>query len=175
MKRAAGMLAAAAVIGVCTAPAVAKADPIVDQAVAKLNDLGLTTLTGMPSGRTTYRTFDETIAALAALAASYPDQVVVRDAPYKSTQGRTIKYIEVTNDAAAKGDGKPVLFDMGAIHGNETAAAEDSIEFAYDVLLTAKTNPKVKALLDKVRLVDMPIVNATATSLTGARAAVLPR
>jgi hypothetical protein len=160
MKRAAGMLAAAAVIGVCAVPTVAQADPVVDQAVAQLNDLGLTTLTGMPSGRTAYRTFDEMMAELDTLAATYPDQVVVKDAPYKSTQGRTIKYIELTNSVAAKGDGKPVFFNMGAIHGNETAAAEDSIEFAYDLLLTAKTNPKVKALLDKVRFIDMPIVNA---------------
>ncbi len=46
---------------------------------------------------------------------------------------------------------------MGAIHGNETPAAEDSLEFAYDVLLQAKTNPKVAALLDKVRLIDLPL------------------
>lgn len=33
-----------------------------------------------------------------------------------------------------------MFFKMGAIHGNETAAAEDSLEFAYDLLLTALTN-----------------------------------
>jgi murein tripeptide amidase MpaA len=160
VKRAASMLVAAAALGMCVVPSIAKADPVVDTAVAQLNDLGLTTLTGMPSGRTTYRTFDEMMAELDTIAAAYPDQVVVKSAPNKSTQGRTIKYLEITNNAAAKGDGKPVFFNMGAIHGNETAAAEDSIEFAYDLLITAKTNAKVKALLDKVRFIDMPIVNA---------------
>ena len=86
--------------------------------------------------------------------------VVVKDAPYKSIQGRTIKYIEITNNVTAVGDGKPVFFNMGAIHGNETPAAEDSLEFAYDVCCSAKTNPKVEALLDKVRLIDMPLTNA---------------
>jgi hypothetical protein len=154
------MLAASAALGMCVVPAIAQADPVVDQAVAQLNDLGLTTLTTMPSGRTTYRTFDEMTAEYDALAAAYPDQVVVKTAPYKSIEGRTIKYMEITNNVSAKGDGKPVFFNMGAIHGNETPAAEASIEFAYDVLINAQTNPKVKALLDKVRFIDMPITNA---------------
>jgi hypothetical protein len=158
-KRATCLLAAAAALAL-GAPTVASADPTVDAAVAKFNDLGLSTLTGMPSGRTTYRTFDQMMAELDTLAAAYPDQVVVKTAPYKSIEGRTIKYVEITNDVANEGDGKPVFFNMGAIHGNETPAAEDSIEFAYDVLINAKTNPKVKALLDQVRIIDMPIVNA---------------
>src|SRR5262245_13686248 len=128
MKRAAGMLAAV-VIGACAVPSIAQADPIVDQAVAQLKDLGIGTLTGMPSGRTTYRTTDEFNAELDALAVAYPNQVVVKEAPYKSVQGRTIKYIEITNNAAAV-DGKPVFFNMGGIHGNETPGAEDSLEFA---------------------------------------------
>ena len=120
VKRAACMLAAGAALGVCAAPSIAKADPVVDAAVAQLNDLGIGTLTGMPSGRTTYRTTDEFNAELTALATTYPTQVVVKDAPYKSIQGRTIKYVEITNNASAVGDGKPVFFNMGAIHGNET-------------------------------------------------------
>ena len=174
MKRAAGMLAAVAMIGVWSAPSIAQADPVVDQAVAQLNDLGIGTLTTMPSGRTTYRTTDEFNAELDALAAAYPTQAVVKEAPYKSIQGRTIKYIEITNNATAVGDGKPVFFNMGGIHGNETPGAEDSLEFAYDVLLQAKTNPKVAALLDKVRLIDLPLTNpdghAAKNATTGAPA-----
>ena len=144
------------------------------RAVAQLNDLGIGTLTGMPSGRTTYRTTDEFNAELTALAATYPTQVVVKDAPYKSIQGRTIKYVEITNNASAVGDGKPVFFNMGGIHGNETPGAEDSLEFAYDVLLQAKTNPKVAALLDKVRLIDLPLTNPDGHAFRNA-AGTLPR
>ena len=126
VKRAAGMLAAVAAIGTLAVPSIAKADPVVDAAVAQLADLDIGTLTGMPSGRTTYRTTDEFNAELTALAATYPTQVVVKDAPYKSVQGRTIKYVEITNNASAVGDGKPVFFNMGGIHGNESAGVEDS-------------------------------------------------
>src|SRR5262245_29009262 len=107
VKRTAGALAAAAALAVSVVPAVAQADPVVDQAVAQLEDLGLTTLPGMPSGRTTYRTYDQIQAELDTLAATYPDQVVVKTAPYKSVEGRTIKYVEITNNPTAK-DGKPV-------------------------------------------------------------------
>src|SRR3954453_1116685 len=173
-KRAAGMLAAVAAIGALAAPQIAKADPVVDAAVAQLADMNVGTLTGMPSGRTTYRTTDEPNPGLDALAAAYPTQAIVKEAPYKSIQGRTIKYIEITDNAAAVGDGKPVFFNMGGIHGNETPGAEDSLEFAYDVLLQAKTNPKVNALLDKVRLIHLPLTNpdghAFKNATTGAAA-----
>ena len=158
-KRAASLLAVGAVLGLCAVPSIANADPVVDAAVAQLADINIGTLTGMPSGRTTYRTYDQIQAELTALATTYPTMVVVKTSPFKSTQGRDIKYVEITNNPTAK-DGKPVFFNMGAIHGNETAGAEDSLEFAYDVLKLAQTNPKVKALFDKVRLIDMPVVNA---------------
>ena len=48
---------------------------------------------------------------------------------------------------------------MGAIHGNETAAAEDDMEFAIDIVNQSKANPAVKALFDKVRVIVQPVVN----------------
>ena len=156
-----GRLAAAAVgaaLAVSMPAAASAADPTIDAARAAYDDLGITQLPGMPSGRTTYRTYDEYNADMAALAAANPDLVAVKTAPYLSVEGRRIKYVEITNDVDAP-DGKPVFLDMGAIHGDETAAAEDSLEFAYDVVSLSKTNPKVKALLDKVRLIDLPVVN----------------
>src|SRR3954454_17910131 len=99
MKRAAGMLAAAAAIGLCSVPSVAQADPVVDQAVAQLNDLGIGALTTMPSGRTTYRTPDEFNAELDALAAAYPTMAVVSEAPYKTIQGRMVKSSETNYNA----------------------------------------------------------------------------
>ena len=80
VKRAACMLAAGAALGLCAAPSIANADPTVDAAVAQLNDLGIGTLTGMPSGRTTYRTYDQIQAELVQLAESVPGTRVL-DAP----------------------------------------------------------------------------------------------
>ena len=48
---------------------------------------------------------------------------------------------------------------MASIHGNEQAAGEQGMEFAYDVINTGKTNPKVAAILDRVRMIVMPVVN----------------
>ena len=151
-------------------PSIAQADPVVDQAVAQLDDLGLTTLTGMPSGRTKYRTFDEMAAEYGTLAAAYPGQVVVKTAPYKSIEGRTIKYLEITNHASAKGDGKPVFFNIGAIHGNETPAAEASIEFAYDVLITPGPIPRSRRCWTRCASSTCRSPTPTAMSATAAPA-----
>jgi hypothetical protein len=171
-------LLAVAVVGTALAasiPAVAQAaDPTVEAAKAVYNDLGITQLPGMPSGRTTYRTYAEYNAEMAALAAANPTLVTVKTAPYLSVQGREVKYLEITNNVTAQ-DGKPVFFYMGAIHGNETPGAENGIEFAYDVINLSKSNPKVKALLDKVRLVDMPLVNPDGYEFKNASGNPAPR
>jgi hypothetical protein len=164
-------MAAGVALAACAVPAAAvAAEPSVDAAVAQLRDLGLTPLASMPSGRVLptgilnasnnwgYRTYEQINAEMDALAAANPNVVKVKTAARKSVEGRDVKYMEITTNVNAS-DGKPVFFLMGAIHGNEQAAGEDSIEFAYDVLNTGKTNPKVAALLDRVRMIVMPVVN----------------
>src|SRR3954451_15160051 len=169
-------VAASVTLAAAALPAVAAAEPNVDAAVAAYRDLGLTPLATMPSGRVLppapldnsvfngvaknwgYRTYEQMNAEMNALAAANPNVVTVKTAARKSVEGLDIKYLEVTNNVAAQ-DGKPVFFLMGSIHGNEQPAGEDSLEFVYDVLNTGKTNAKVASLLDKVRLIVMPVVN----------------
>src|SRR5689334_3082085 len=117
----------------CAWPAAASADSTVDQATALRKALNLGTLTGMPSGRTAYRSIEDFGTEMDALAAANPGFVAVKTAPYLTLEGRATKYVEITNDVANENDGKPVFFLMGAIHGNESAAGEDDMEFAYDV------------------------------------------
>src|SRR5262249_44085390 len=170
-------LLAAAVIGaalVVAAPAAQAADPTVQAAIAAYNDLGITQLAGMPSGRTTYRTYADYNNEMAALAAANPDLVVMKTAPYKSTQGRDVNYLEITNNVTAK-DGKPVFFYMGGIHGNETPGAENGMEFAYDVINLSKTNPKVKALLDRVGPIALPLTNPDGYEFKNAAGNPAPR
>ena len=126
-------------------------------------DLGLTQLTAMPSGRVVeptataatnfgYRTYEEINAELQALADANPGFVKIKTAARKSVQGRDVKYLEITNNVTRSSPtAKPVFFIMALIHGNEWAASEQAIEFIYDVINTVKTNPKVKALFDKVQ------------------------
>ena len=115
-------------------------DPTVDAAVAQLSDLGLTQLTAMPSSRTTYRTYADFNNEMQALASANPGFVAIKTAPYRSVEGREIKYLEITNNVNAQ-DGKPVYFAMASIHGIETPSGEEALEFLYDVVQTAKTNP----------------------------------
>jgi len=163
-----GAAVAAALVG-CAVPAVASAEPNVDAAVAAFKDLNLTPLTTMPSGRVVsptvgsaenfgYRTYDQINQELANLESANPTLVTLKIAPHKSVEGRDVKYIEIATNVAAQ-DGRPALFMMGAIHGDEWAAGEHTLEFAYDVINTSKVNPKVKAILDKVRLIVMPVTN----------------
>ncbi len=165
------LVAAAAVAAMagCALPAAASAEPNVDAAVAALKDLGLTPLTAMPSGRVVsptvgsaenfgYRTYDQINQELATLASSNAGLVKLKTAPYKSVEGRDVNYVEIANNVDTY-DGRPVYFMMGSIHGDEWAAGEHTLEFIYDVVNTSKTNPKVKALLDKVRMIVIPVVN----------------
>src|SRR3954453_3807065 len=164
-----GAVAGMALAG-CAVPAVAAAEPTVDAAVAQLQALGLTPLSAMPSGRVLpagpldasknwgYRTYEQFGTEMDALAAANPNLVRVRTAARKSVEGRDIKYMEITNNVNSVSDGKPVFFLMGSIHGNEQAAGEDAMEFAYDVLNTGKANPKVAALLDPFPMIVMPVV-----------------
>jgi hypothetical protein len=159
-------MAAAAALAL---PAAASAEPTVDQAVAQYEALGLTTLSQMPSGRVVpptadsttnwgYRTYDDYNNEMAALAAANPGFVTVKTAPHQTLEGRDVRSLEITNDVDAS-DGKPVYFLMGGIHGNEWPGMEDSLEFAYDVISNAKSNPKVAALFDRVRLIVLPVTN----------------
>jgi hypothetical protein len=157
MKKLLVAVAASAVMSV-GAPGVAAADPIVDNAVAAFHDLGLAPLTAMPDNRQVYRTYDDYNNDMQALATANPSLVAYKLAPNKTIEGRDVHYVEITNNVTAK-DGKPVFYLQGAIHGNESAAAEDSMEFAIDVVNQSKTNPKVSALLDRVRVIVVPLVN----------------
>ena len=143
---------AAALVG-CAMPAVASAEPNVDAAVAAFKDLGLTPLTQFPSGRVVaptapsaetwgYRTYEQVNQELANLASTNPGFVTLKTAPYKSVEGRDVKYLEIANDVDAE-DGRPVFFMMGTLHGNEWAAMEHSLEFIYDVVNTSKPRSTV--------------------------------
>ncbi|MDA0164091.1 M14 family zinc carboxypeptidase [Solirubrobacter ginsenosidimutans] len=139
-------------------PAVAAADPTVDAAVTAFHNLGLPPLTAMPDNRQVYRTYDDYNNDMQALATANPSLVAYKLAPNKSIEGRDVHYVEITNNVNVA-DGKPVDYVQGAIHGNESAAAEDSMEFAIDIVNQAKVNPKVSALLDHVRVIIVPLVN----------------
>ncbi|NHC45170.1 zinc carboxypeptidase [Motilibacter aurantiacus] len=121
--------------------------------------------TSLPSGRTAYRTLDDFNAEMSALAASHRTTVKHFTLPYRSSQGRPVHGIEVTHGAHSTSDGKPVLFMMGAIHGNEKPSAEHTFEFALDLVQNDGVDPTITRLLDEVRVVFVPIVNVDGYAL----------
>ena len=89
---------------------------------------------GLPSGRTSYRTYADYLSDMDQLAGDYPSLTRPLTLPNKTVLGEDIRGIEVTVDADNVKDGKPVFLLMGAHHAREWPSAEHTIEFAFDLL-----------------------------------------
>ncbi|GGK04765.1 hypothetical protein GCM10010123_38410 [Pilimelia anulata] len=112
----------------------------------------------LPSGRTAYRTFADYDADLARLAADHPTKTRRFTLAHPSLEGRPVHAMEISRDVAAS-DHKPVLLMTGVHHAREWPSSEVTIEFAFDLLRNDGTDPRITALLDRVRVVVVPLVN----------------
>ncbi|WP_370894163.1 M14 family zinc carboxypeptidase [Janibacter sp. GXQ6167] len=117
------------------------------------------TRSGLPSGRTTYRTLDETNAEIDALARRYPGLVRTFTLPNRTVDGRTVRGFEVTTDAKNIEDGKPVLVMMGAIHAREWPTVDHTMEFAYDLLQGYGRDARITKIVKNERVIFVPVVN----------------
>jgi hypothetical protein len=113
----------------------------------------------LPSGRTSYRTLDEINAELDALARTYPRLVKPLTLDNRSVEGRPVRGIEITTDAANVDDGKPVFLMMGAHHAREWPSVEHSMEFAYDLLQGYATDSRARRVVQQSRTIIVPVVN----------------
>jgi hypothetical protein len=113
---------------------------------------------GLPSGRTTYRTYDDIQAELKKLAADKPTMVRKVVLPKKSVQGREVQGIEISRNVNAD-DGKPTFFLMAVHHAREWPAAETAMEFANLLLKNPNANPRVDSILNTTRVVVVPLIN----------------
>ncbi|MGH3712776.1 MAG: M14 family metallopeptidase [Micromonosporaceae bacterium] len=112
----------------------------------------------LPSGRTAYRTLADYDADMAALATKYPTKVRAFTLNHPSLEGRGVHGIEVSHDVNAR-DGKPVFLMMGLHHAREWPSGELTLEFAYDLLKNDGTDARITGLLDKARVIFVPVVN----------------
>jgi len=112
----------------------------------------------MPSGQDNYRSFDEYYRDMDILAALFPKLVKPVTLPHKTLEGRTVRGIEITDNVAAK-DGKPVFLMMGLHHVREWPSGEHSIEFAFDLVKNFGSDQRITALLEKARVIVVPVVN----------------
>jgi zinc carboxypeptidase len=112
-----------------------------------------------PTGRTTYRTYDDIQAELKKLIADYPGVVKGVQFPHKTFQGRDMQAIEIAQNVNAADDNRPTFLVVGTHHAREWPAAEMPMEFAW-YLVKNQSDPRVARILKNTRIVIEPVINA---------------
>jgi hypothetical protein len=123
-----------------------------------------------PGGRTTYRTLAEYEADLKKMVTGYRNLARPITLPVKTLEGRDIVGVELASDVNRADDGRPVFVIMGLHHAREWPSGEATIEFALDLLQGYGRNPRFTRILDRTRVLVIPVVNADgfdASRLTG--------
>jgi carboxypeptidase T len=113
----------------------------------------------LPTGRVTYRTYVEVTNELERIAKANPERVKRFELPHHSLLGQTIYGLEITNHVNTS-SGKPVFVMTGLHHAREWPTVELTMEFIYDLLKNDGTDAHITALLDSVRFIAVPVVNA---------------
>ena len=93
-----------------------------------------TAVSGLPSGRDSYRRLPDYDLEMKRLAMQYPSLVRPITLKHKSLLGRDVNGIEITTNAQNTADGKPIFLNMGVHHAREWPSSEHALEFAYDLL-----------------------------------------
>ena len=113
----------------------------------------------LPSGRDYYRVLSNYYAEIDALAEANPGLVRKVVLPKPSIEGREIAGVEIAGDVNRTDDGRPVAAYFGLHHAREWPSGEVNMEFALDLASKYGTDPRITALLDRVRIVVVPVVN----------------
>ncbi|PPK97934.1 zinc carboxypeptidase [Kineococcus xinjiangensis] len=126
----------------------------------------------LPSGRDTYRSLEDYEADLDRLARAHPGLVKPITLPHKTLEGRTVRGVEITENAAAT-DGKPVFLLMGLHHVREWPGGEHAVEFAFDLAQNYGQDERITRLLRSARVVVVPVVNPDGYATSYADGALL--
>ncbi len=116
----------------------------------------------LPSGSTAYRHLRNVNSELRELHERFPHETKLLTLEHPSVEGRPVRGIEITTDAARINDGKPVFLLMGAHHAREWPGVEHALEYAYDLLQSARRptgDPRADAILERSRTIIVPVVN----------------
>ncbi len=117
------------------------------------------------SGTADYRTLEEYERDLRALAKRYPSKARLLELPHKTLEGRTVYGLEVATNVTAR-DGRPVMYQDGCHHAREWPAAEVPLMWAYDLLENSGKDARLRAILDNVRTIVVPVVNVDGFAFT---------
>jgi Zinc carboxypeptidase len=105
-----------------------------------------------------YRVLADYEADMRMLAKKYPTKARLLELPHKTLQGRTVYGLEIATNVSKK-DGRPVFYQDGCHHAREWPAAEVPIMWAFDLLENYSKDKRIKAIVDNVRTIVVPVVN----------------
>ena len=136
-----------------------------EDAHQKRVEKGIAPLSALPTGRVAYRDLATINAELQQLATTYPDKVKLFTLNKTSLLGKTIYGVEVSHNVA-QNVGKPAFQLTGAHHAREWPTAEFTMEFINDLLMHYGTDADATNLLEKGKLIAVPVVNADGYDLS---------
>jgi len=113
----------------------------------------------LPSGRDSYRTladYNDDIRELAAIRPGIAKRIPL---PHKSLDGSTVYGVEIGANVKAAEDGRPVFALLGVHHAREWPSGELAMEFAYDLVKNYGKDERITNLLEKARVIVVPVVN----------------
>jgi hypothetical protein len=99
------------------------------------------------------------LAEMDALAAAHPGLVRRIDLPGRSVQGRVLAGVEIARDVNRADDGRPTYVVTALHHAREWPSGEVAMEFALDLARGYGGDARITALLDRVRVVIVPVSN----------------
>jgi hypothetical protein len=111
-----------------------------------------------PGQRDAYRLPDDYATDLHALAAAHPERTRLIELPYRSLEGRPTWGLEISSNPGAR-DGRPVIWHDGLHHAREWPAGEQPLMWAYDLLESYGTDPRITRIVDEGRTFILPLVN----------------
>lgn len=125
------------------------------------------TVRAQPGETTTgdYRVLEDYERDMRALVKRFPTKAKLIELPHKTLEGRTVYGLEVCTDVNRR-DGRPVFYQDGCHHAREWPAAEVPIMWAYDLLENSGKDARLKAILDNVRTIVVPVVNVDGFAYT---------
>ncbi len=113
---------------------------------------------GLPSGRSTYRVYDDYVREMRTLAEQNPGLVKLHSLG-TTLDGEEILGLEIALNVAEP-NGRPVFLQFGLHHAREWPSGELPMEFALDVVSKLKGgDARIAAIAAQSRLMVVPVVN----------------
>jgi hypothetical protein len=134
-----------------------------DSARARAADMSVAaagTPSPLPTGRNTYRVLTDYQNELKAIVKDYGPAGLAKPVVIgKTVEGRSIEGVELSKNVNGSDDGRPTYVVIGMHHAREWPSAEAAMEFAWLLAKGYGSDPQVTSLLERERVVVIPIDN----------------